>query len=104
MCQENFWDNFSREMKKIYKFNFDGEYKEQYKKLLEDDKVDIIDIVVPKITKQFENILKSYVENYIEEERMRLKKLHLPLFEVNEEKTKSNKRRSTNGSKRTNKK
>ncbi len=110
MCQKDFWNNFSFEIKKIYKFNFDDEYKQQYKKLLEDDTVDITDIIIPKITKKFEEILTSYIQENLEKIRkeLEIQKEKSSLFPLTEELKKQSKNyyngRLNNGSTRNRKK
>lgn len=101
ICQGSFWNNFNIEMKKVLKYTFDKEYQEQYKKLLEDNNMDIKDIVIPKITKQFQDILINYIDIFIEE--------HSPkptfLFDITKQSQISTKKEAKkNGSSRTNKK
>lgn len=101
ICQGSFWNNFNIEMKKVLKYTFDKEYQEQYKKLLEDNNMDIKDIIIPKITKQFQDILINYIDNFIEEHTSK----PTYLFDMPEQYKKSTKKEAINNvSSRTNKK
>ena len=85
----------------MFKFATNKDYQEQYKKLLEDDNFDIKDIVIPKITKQFQDILDNYINNFIEEHTSK----PTYLFDMPEQYKKSTKKEAINNvSSRTNKK
>ena len=85
----------------MYRFTIDRKYQEQYKKLLEYDDMDIKDIVIPKITKQFQDIVINYIDSFIEKHKPK----QYNLLDIEELSNKSKKKeKKSNGSKRTNKK